>query len=227
MKFTLPELKYAYNALSPHVDCNTMHEHHDFHHKTYVDNLNKFVEKAGCMNEDLVVLLTKTVHDKSICEDVRQGIINNGGGHYNHSLFWVIMCEESRAKEACGPQGKLSEMINSTFGSLENFKKEFNSNALKVFGSGWAWLVYDAASERLEIVTTPNQDTPFSHNQEKLPVLCLDVWEHAYYLQYKHNRSHYAECWWKVVNWKCIECLFEKYALRKKIVHVRADGTIS
>lgn len=226
MKFTLPELNYAYDALSPHVDSKTMHEHHDFHHKAYVDNLNTFVEEAGRRDESLVEILAKTIHDSSICENTRHGLINNGGGHYNHSFFWHIMCEESCAKEMQGPPEPLSGMIASAFGSMDNFKKEFNSSAFKVFGSGWAWLVYDASSKKLEITTTPNQDTPFSHNREKLPVMCLDVWEHAYYLQYKHDRKKYTECWWNVVDWKSISCLFDKYAHKGKIVNVNADGTI-
>lgn len=222
--FSLPSLKYGYNELEPHVDEATMFEHHDFHHKAYVSNLNMLVEKVGYKGEGLVHLLTKTIRDTSVEDAVRTGIWNHGGGHYNHSLFWVLMKKDSKIEEMVE---SLRAMVARDFGSVEKFKGEFSARAVKVFGSGWAWLVYDKMCKKLEIMTTLNQDTPFGTDENKLPVLGLDVWEHAYYLQYKHARNEYVEKWWNVVDWANVSRLFEKYSLNDAIIRVGDDGTIN
>jgi len=221
--FTLPSLQYEHSSLEPYIVKETMVEHHTFHHQSYVSNLNAFLGKIGYKGECLLELLTKTIHDQSIDGSIRDGIRNHAGGHYNHSLFWLLMSKESRLGDMCDT---LSGMIARDFQSVEGFKAEFNRSALRVFGSGWAWLVRNKKSDKLEIVTTLNQNTPFSGDTDKIPVLGLDVWEHAYYLQYKHARSEYVERWWNVVDWKGVSRLFETYAMKGELIHVKSDGTV-
>ncbi|MFC7370369.1 superoxide dismutase [Fictibacillus iocasae] len=189
--FELPALPYAADALEPHIDKATMEIHHGRHHKTYVDNLNAALEgQAEFSNKSLEDLLTNL---DSLPESIRTAVRNNGGGHANHSLFWEILTPGG----ANAPTGELAEKINSKFGSLDAFKEEFANAAKGRFGSGWAWLVVN--NGELEVTSTPNQDTPVMEG--KTPVLGLDVWEHAYYLNYQNKRPDYISAFWNVVNW--------------------------
>jgi Fe-Mn family superoxide dismutase len=196
--FTLPDLPYSYNALEPHIDEKTMQIHHDKHHAAYVKNLNDAL--AG--EEALLAMPVETlIADLSKVPDaVRTKVRNNAGGHANHSLFWQIMA----APAGSAPTGKLLEALTSTFGSLEGFQEKFAAAGMGRFGSGWAWLIVAAGT--LAIVDTPNQDSPIMDG--KLPILGLDVWEHAYYLKYQNLRADYIKAWWNVVNWKEVEKRF-------------------
>ncbi|MGI8583090.1 MAG: superoxide dismutase [Chitinophagaceae bacterium] len=198
MAFTVPALPYAYEALEPHIDKETMQIHHDKHHQTYVDNLNKAI--AGTENEN-----------KSIEELVKNAgtispaVRNNGGGHWNHSFFW-----ESLAAAGGNPDGKLSDAINEAFGSLDGLKEKFNAAATTRFGSGWAWL--GSQGGKLVICSTPNQDNPLMDVAECkcTPILGCDVWEHAYYLKYQNKRADYLNAFWNVVNWKKVAERFNR-----------------
>lgn len=204
MAFELPKLPYEYNALEPYIDAKTMEIHHGKHHAAYTNNLNAALEKhpelAGKDIEDLLGDLD------AVPEDIRTAVRNNGGGFYNHSLFWTIMA----AKAGGQPQGKLATAIDATFGNFEAFKKEFSDAAATRFGSGWAWLGLDK-SGKLHLGSLPNQDSPISHGHK--PILGLDVWEHAYYLKYQNRRPEYVEAWWNVVNWDQVA---ENYAQAKQ-----------
>ena len=201
--YTLPKLPYTYNALEPHIDKLTMEIHYSKHHQAYVTNLNKAIET-----------LDKSIIDKakslnSIFENIAlfpEAIRNNGGGHYNHSLFWNLMKPNGGGE----PKGKLGEAINATFGSFDAFKKQFADAAAKRFGSGWAWLV--VSNGKLTITSTPNQDNPLMNLPTIVakgkPVLALDVWEHAYYLKNQNRRADYIASFWNVVNWEAAEALF-------------------
>lgn len=191
MAFTVPALPYAYEALEPHIDKETMHIHHDKHHQAYVDNLNKAVAGTEHENKSIEELVK---HAGSISPAVR----NNGGGHWNHSFFW-----ESLAPDAGGsPEGTLADAITSAFGSLDEFKEKFNTAGATRFGSGWAWLILQDG--KLAISSTPNQDNPLMDIAEVkgTPILGCDVWEHAYYLKYQNKRPDYLKAFWNVVNWK-------------------------
>lgn len=190
MAFTLPSLSYAFNALEPHIDARTMEIHHGKHHNAYVTNLNNAV--AGSDAEKLTI--------EEICKNISKypvAVRNNGGGHYNHSLFWNLL-----SPKGGNPSGALADAINAAFGSVEEMKTKFNAAAAGRFGSGWAWLIKDA-SGKLAITSTPNQDNPLMDIAEVkgTPVLGLDVWEHAYYLHYQNRRPDYVAAWWNVVNW--------------------------
>ena len=192
MAFTLPALPYAFNALEPHIDARTMEIHHGKHHNAYVTNLNNAV--AGKPEESLSI--------EEICKSISKypaAVRNNGGGHYNHSLFWTIMGPNAGGV----PTGALADAINEAFGNFDEFKTKFNAAAAGRFGSGWAWLIKDA-SGKLAITSTPNQDNPLMDVAEVkgTPVLGLDVWEHAYYLKYQNKRNEYVANWWNVVNWE-------------------------
>lgn len=191
-KYELPKLPYAYIALEPYIDEETMVLHHDKHHATYVNNLNAALEGYPELQErSLEDLLTNL---GSLPSAVQTAVRNNGGGHYNHTLFWESMGPGGGGK----PSGVLADRINRDFGSFDNFKETLSKAALTRFGSGWAWLVEDPAG-KLSVVSTANQDTPLSENLN--PVLLLDVWEHAYYLKYQNRRADYISAWWNVVNW--------------------------
>ncbi|EKG8796378.1 superoxide dismutase [Enterococcus faecalis] len=198
MTYTLPELPYAYDALEPYIDVETMHLHHDKHHNTYVTNLNAAIEKhpelGGKSVEDLISDMNV------IPEDIRTAVRNNGGGHANHTFFWEIMAPNAGGQ----PTGAIKEAIDETFGSFDEMKAAFKTAATGRFGSGWAWLVVN--NGKLEITSTPNQDSPLMDGQT--PVLGLDVWEHAYYLKYKNVRPDYIEAFWNVVNWDKVNELF-------------------
>ncbi|MGX7162632.1 superoxide dismutase [Enterococcus massiliensis] len=192
MTYKLPELPYGYDALEPYIDVETMHLHHDKHHNTYVTNLNAAIEKhpelGGKSVEELISDMS------AIPEDIKTAVRNNGGGHANHSFFWEIMAPNAGGE----PTGAIKDAINETFGDFTSFKNEFKTAATGRFGSGWAWLV--ASNGKVEITSTPNQDSPLMEG--KTPLLGLDVWEHAYYLKYKNVRPDYIEAFWNVVNWE-------------------------
>ncbi len=200
MAFEVPPLSYAYEALEPHIDAETMHLHHDKHHQAYVTNLNMAVDKhpelAGKSAEDLLKKLS------AVPEDIRMAVRNNGGGHVNHSMFWEIMGPGGGGP----PTGALADAITSAFGSFDAFKTQFNDAGVKRFGSGWAWLV-KATDGKLAIVSTANQDNPMSDGQ--YPILGNDVWEHSYYLKYQNRRPEYLAAWWNTVNWTKVSERFE------------------
>jgi Fe-Mn family superoxide dismutase len=204
--FTLPPLPYAYDALEPFIDAQTMQIHHDKHHAAYVANLNKAVagwpEFQTRLGDISIEVLLKDLN--SVPENIRTAVRNNGGGHYNHSLFWQMMKKNGGGE----PSGDLAKAINSGFGSFSTFKDNFSKAALGQFGSGWAWLVFDGGA--LKIEPTPNQDTPLSTGKTQL--LGLDVWEHAYYLKYQNKRADYVAAWFNVVNWDFVA---ERYAKSK------------
>ena len=191
MAYTLPDLLYGYDALEPYIDVETMHLHHDKHHNTYVTNLNAAIEKYPELAEQSVEELVSNLNE--LPEDIRTAVRNNGGGHANHSFFWKIMAPNAGGE----PTGAIKEAIDDAFGSFEKMKEEFKTAATGRFGSGWAWLVM--SNGKLEITSTPNQDSPLTDG--KTPIIGLDVWEHAYYLKYKNVRPDYIAAFWDVVNW--------------------------
>ncbi len=208
MPFTLPQLPYAPEALEPHIDAQTMSIHHGKHHNAYVANANKALE--GTALADLPVeQVVRRLSD--VPEDKRGAVRNNAGGHLNHSLFWQMMAPPSQGGGG-QPSGPLAEAINSTFGSFEAFKEKFAAAGAGRFGSGWAWLVVNGG--KLEICSTPNQDSPIMGKAiagcEGVPILGVDVWEHAYYLKYQNRRPDYLAAWWNVVNWKFVADLHSK-----------------
>ncbi len=195
MPHTLPVLPYAYNALEPYFDAQTMEIHHTKHHQTYITKLNEALTKHPDWAErPLAELLSDLT---AVPEDIRTAVRNFGGGHYNHSLFWTNL-----APGGGEPSATLAAALATTFGSVEAFRTAFTTAASGVFGSGWAWLVKDA-NQKLSVITTTNQDSPISQNLT--PLLTLDVWEHAYYLKYQNRRPDYIEAWWHVVNWTEVE----------------------
>ncbi|MBA8761776.1 superoxide dismutase [Staphylococcus coagulans] len=196
MAFELPKLPYDYDALEPHIDKETMVLHHDKHHNTYVTKLNAAVEGTDLENKSIEDLIANL---DSVPEDKRTAVRNNGGGHLNHSFFWQIISPNSEEK------GEVVNKIKEQWGSLDAFKKEFADKAAGQFGSGWAWLVVN--NGQLEIVTTPNQDSPLTNGQT--PILNLDVWEHAYYLKYQNKRPDYINSFWNVVNWEKVDELYQ------------------
>ena len=200
--FTLPPLPYAFDALEPHIDARTMEIHHDRHHKAYVDNLNKAVRQMpwGGRDPDFSYLENKWLKNPKFLSE-NAAVRNNGGGHYNHSLFWQMMKKNGGGE----PKAELAKVIEKNFGNFADFKTKFTEAATKVFGSGWAWLV--SHEGKLAIESTPNQDTPLSTGKQ--PLIGLDVWEHAYYLKYQNKRADYITAWWNLVNWDFVA---ERYA---------------
>ena len=197
--FTLPTLPYAFNALEPHIDAQTMEIHSQKHHKAYVDNLNKALDgQADLLKKDIVTLLREI---KSVPEAIRQAVINNGGGHHNHSLFWEIM-----GPGGGEPTGAIGDAIKAAHGDFAKFKEQIKANATGQFGSGWSWLVWDPAATALKAVKKPNQDSPLMDGH--VPILGIDVWEHAYYLKYQNKRPDYVDAWWNTVNWKKVDELY-------------------
>lgn len=198
--FTLPALPYAFDALEPSIDARTMEIHHDKHHAAYVTNLNKALESetawAGKPLEEILA------HINDVPEKIRTAVRNNGGGHWNHSLFWQIMGPK------CGgePTGKLADAIKASFGSFADFKTQFQAAGVARFGSGWVWVVKDA-SGKLSIMSTPNQDNPLMEG--KTAIMGNDVWEHAYYLNYQNRRPDYLAAWWNAVNWNRVAELYD------------------
>ncbi|MFA5235989.1 MAG: superoxide dismutase [Bacilli bacterium] len=198
MAHTLPTLPYAYNALEPYIDERTMNIHHSKHHQAYVNNLNAALEKHpelfGHSLEKLMANLDV------VPEDIKMAVRNNGGGVYNHNLFWLVMGPNSPKK----PLPALAKAIEADFGSFEAFKEVFSNAAKTRFGSGWAWLVVTKEG-KLKVTSTPNQDIPFNEGR---PILLLDVWEHAYYLNYQNRRPDYVNAFWNLINWEYVEKLY-------------------
>jgi len=193
--YTLPALPYAFDALEPHIDAQTMQIHHGKHHQAYVNNLNAALEKAPEWQKRGLSEIMGSL-DK-VPEAVRTAVRNNGGGHWNHSAFWKLMAP----KAGGAPKGDVADLIAKSFGGLDKFKEQFAAAAMSRFGSGWAWLVFDAG--KLAIMSTANQDNPAM--EKKAAILGLDVWEHAYYLKYQNRRADYIGAWWNVVNWEQVE----------------------
>jgi superoxide dismutase, Fe-Mn family len=199
MAFTLPPLPYAHDALEPHIDKLTMEIHHGKHHNAYVTNLNKALESApDLQSKSLEELLANNC--AIVPENIRTAVRNNGGGHINHSMFWEIM----KPHGGGAPHGHVAQAINGAFGSFDAFKEKMNAAGVGRFGSGWAWLV--KSGSKIEVVSTPNQDSPVMEG--KHAVMGVDVWEHAYYLKYQNRRPDYLAAWWNVVNWDEIEKRF-------------------
>jgi superoxide dismutase, Fe-Mn family len=200
MAHELPPLPYDYTALEPHIDEQTMRIHHDKHHATYVTNLNAALEKAPDLQNKSIEELLSDID--SVPEEIRTAVRNNGGGHANHTLFWEIMGPGGGGE----PTGAIGDAIKATFGSFDSFKEQFAKAATTRFGSGWAWLVSDNGT--LSITSYPNQDSPLMEG--KVPILGLDVWEHAYYLKYQNRRPEYITAWWNTINWDAVNELYSK-----------------
>ena len=196
--FVLPSLPYEYDALAPYISADIQHLHHSAHHAAYVKNLNMALEKypewQNKTIEEIILSLDK------LPEDIKTIVRNNGGGHYNHSMFWEMMTP----KKGQTPSGTLLDKLQHSFGDLKTFQEKFGQNAIKIFGSGWQWLVLN--NGEVNLMSTPNQDSPLA--QGKIPLLGLDVWEHAYYLQYYNKRPDYVSAWWNVVNWENVSQRF-------------------
>ena len=198
MAYSVPDLAYAFDALEPHIDARTMEIHHDKHHAAYVTNLNAALEGTEWMDRPIEAVLANL---EIIPEDKRAAVRNNGGGHANHTLFWEIMGPDGGGE----PSGDLAAAITDTFGSLDDLKAQVNDAGVKRFGSGWSWLVWDGTG--LQVLSTPNQDSPVMDGST--PILGVDVWEHAYYLNYQNRRPDYLAAWWNVVDWNVVGAKFE------------------
>jgi superoxide dismutase, Fe-Mn family len=199
MAFELPPLPYDYDALEPHIDEETMRVHHDKHHQAYVDNANKALDGTPLADKPVEHVLANL---DVLPDDVQGAVRNNAGGHANHSLFWEIMGPDGGGE----PAGELAAAINDLWGSFDDLKKAINDGGVKRFGSGWTWLVHDGTG--LSLYSTPNQDSPLLNDD--VPILGIDVWEHAYYLKYQNKRPDYLEAWWNVVNWDAVTKRFEQ-----------------
>ena len=202
MAFELPKLNYAYDALEPYIDAKTMEIHHTKHHQAYIDKLNGAVKgtKFETMNVDEIL---KKIND--VPENIRTAVRNHGGGHSNHSFFWQVMAPNAGGE----PHGNAGDAIKHTFGGFDKFKEEFMNAGLNRFGSGWAWLVVNPKNgNKLEVISTANQDNPISEG--KIPLLGIDVWEHAFYLKWQHQKAKYIESWWNVVNWEEVSKHFKQ-----------------
>ena len=199
MAYSVPDLSYPFDALEPHIDAKTMEIHHDKHHGAYVTNLNAALEGTEWMDHPIESVLANL---DAMPEDKRMAVRNNGGGHANHSLFWEIMSPDGGGE----PVGALADAISETFGSADDLKKQVNDAGVKRFGSGWTWLVWDGTG--LAVKSTPNQDAPIMDTE--VPLLGIDVWEHAYYLAYQNRRPDYLEAWWNVVDWAAVATRFDE-----------------
>ncbi|MEA2299108.1 MAG: superoxide dismutase, Fe-Mn family [Solirubrobacteraceae bacterium] len=193
MPYTVPPLPYAFDALEPHIDAKTMEIHHDKHHQAYVDKVNDALAGTGLEDKPIEEILGAL---DQVPEDKRTAVRNNGGGHYNHGLFWESMSPDGGGE----PDGDLKAAIDAAFGSFGDFQAKLKAAGIAQFGSGWAWLIHDGSG--LAIVSTPNQDNPISTG--KAPLLGVDVWEHAYYLSYQNRRPDYLDAWWNTVNWTVV-----------------------
>ena len=199
MAYTLPSLAYPYNALEPHIDARTMEIHHSKHHQAYVNNLNNAIKGKADLESKSVEELIANIN--AIPEDIRNAVRNNGGGHANHTFFWTVIGPNAGGQ----PKGEVAAAITQTFGSFDAFKEKFAQAAVTRFGSGWAWVVV-TKDGKLEISSTANQDSPLAEG--KTPILVIDVWEHAYYLNYQNRRADYVAAFWNVVNWSEVERRF-------------------
>ncbi len=204
MPFELQPLPYAEGALAPYIDAQTMRIHHDFHHGGYVNNLNKALEDYPELQNRPIEVLIRDLHQ--LPEHVRNSVRNHGGGHFNHSIFWSIMAPNAGGE----PTGEVATLIADQFGGFENFKTQFNDAGAKHFGSGFVWLVR-TSDHKFEIVSLPNQDCPWSEGH--YPILCNDVWEHAYYLSYQNRRPEYLKQWWNTVSWEAVN---QRYAVARR-----------
>lgn len=191
MTFTLPSLPYAYNALEPFIDEQTMRIHHTKHHQAYIDKLNAALEKFPELQKKSAEDLIKNLN--SVDESIRTAVRNHGGGHVNHSFFWKIL------KKGTIPKSEILKAVNKQFESVDNFKDQFKDACLTLFGSGWVWLAYNSETKRLEIIKTSNQDSPISEG--KIPILGIDVWEHSFYLKYQNRKGEYIDAFFKIINW--------------------------
>jgi Fe-Mn family superoxide dismutase len=200
MAFELPPLPYDYSALEPHIDTTTMQIHHDRHHATYVTNLNNALSGKANLEQQSIEDLLRNIND--VPEDIRTAVRNNGGGHANHTMFWEIM-----GPGGGEPSGALAQAINSAFDDLAGLKAKINDAGAKRFGSGWSWLVLDKGG-KLQVLSSANQDSPFMEGQ--VPILGVDVWEHAYYLKYQNKRPDYLNAWWNTVNWAAVAERYQK-----------------
>jgi len=200
MPYTVPDLPYDYAALEPHIDEATMRVHHDKHHAAYVTNLNAAIEGTQFDGRPIEQVLAEL---DLLPEDKQTAVRNNGGGHANHTLFWEIMGPNGGGE----PSGGLAKAISDTFGGLDELKSAMNDAGVKRFGSGWSWLVWDGTG--LSVYSTANQDSPVLKSYDDVPLLGIDVWEHAYYLKYQNRRPDYLEAWWNVVNWPAVESRYE------------------
>lgn len=198
--FELPPLKYSFNALEPVIDAMTMEIHHDKHHGAYVMNLNKALENAPDLQSKPIEWILRNI--QQVPESIRTAVRNNGGGHYNHTLFWDWIAPGGSKS----PSGALAQEINATFGSFDSFVEQFSNAAVTRFGSGWAWLVVNG-QKKLQVLSTANQDSPLMDGQT--PILGLDVWEHAYYLKYQNRRPEYVKNFWSIVNWDFVNSLYQ------------------
>ena len=200
-KFVLPELGYSFDALEPAIDAQTMEIHHGKHHAAYVNNLNAALENAPRFFMDSIEDVLRNIND--VPQEIRQAVINNGGGHANHSLFWKVLTPGGSNQ----PVGDVASELMDVFGTFDNFVEKFSKAAATRFGSGWAWLVLNS-QKKLEVYSTANQDSPFM--QGHIPVLGLDVWEHAYYLRYQNRRPDYVKAFWSVVNWDKVNQFYQE-----------------
>jgi superoxide dismutase, Fe-Mn family len=198
MAYSVPDLAYPFDALEPHIDARTMEIHHDKHHAAYVKNLNDALEGTEWIDRPIESVLASL---EALPQDKQTAVRNNGGGHANHTFFWEIMGPDGGGD----PSGDLATAITDTFGSLDDLKKQVNDAGVKQFGSGWTWLVWDGTG--LAVQSTPNQDSPVM--ESKVPLLGIDVWEHAYYLNYQNRRPDYLEAWWNVVDWSAVGAKFD------------------
>jgi Fe-Mn family superoxide dismutase len=198
--FTLPKLPYAFDALEPHIDAKTMEIHHGRHHQAYVDNVNKALAGAPALQGKSIEEILRDI--QKVPDNIRQAVINNGGGHHNHTLFWEIMGPKGGGK----PSGALAKAIDADLGGFDKFQTDLSQAAITRFGSGWGWLVVDKG--KLAVTSTANQDSPLMKGAT--PILGLDVWEHAYYLTYQNRRPDYVKAWWNVVNWDAVAARYEK-----------------
>ena len=198
MPYSVPDLAYPFDALEPHIDARTMEIHHDKHHAAYVTNLNAALEGTEWIDRPIEAVIANL---EILPEDKRAAVRNNGGGHANHTLFWEIMGPDGGGE----PTGDLASAIDTTFGSLDELKTQVNDAGVKRFGSGWSWLVWDGTG--LAVLSTPNQDSPIMEG--KTPLLGIDVWEHAYYLNYQNRRPDYLAAWWNVVDWDAVAAKLE------------------
>jgi Fe-Mn family superoxide dismutase len=222
-KFSLPILEYAYNELEPSIDAETMQIHHTKHHQAYVDNLNKLSSHVPTdLHLEQMISGIFSITEGYSDED-KQILIKFGGGHYNHSLFWNYMCKDSNEKSI---SHFLFERLEVDFGSLDLFKEAFDKESIKVFGSGWAWWVYDYEKRKSYITSTKDQINPVMENPHLVCLLGLDVWEHAYYLKYQNKRAQYVNNFWNVVNWKRVSIIHDKIVLNNKKLEITNDGYI-
>lgn len=224
--FSLPKLPYSYNALEPYIDATTMEVHHTKHHQTYVNNLNNAIAKMNVYKDSsLLNILQNVIYDQKKTDKSKEltQIRNNAGGHYNHSFFWLIMGPVSNTDDI---KEDFMNAINRSFGSFNEFRTEFEKESLALFGSGFIWLCYDTATQELSLIATKDQDDPIMYNRSLIPLLTLDVWEHAYYLKYQNARKSYIEAWWNVVNWKTVNMFYAAYAVKNIMVEIESDGTL-